>query len=880
MEAEEAGYHHALEDERAASGAGDGVVVAGDYYIQELASDDTDSNHTSGIEEVLLLDKWRRLGVRIRRKRAPSLRSTLKAMTLKAMAALQEEKELREAERHALKFLGVCSATAFWQTADPALVAEMDADALRAEREIAIEQGRLPPLGAALPLASGHAVDKSGGAFTTRQEELYALQDVAAGLQKDAKAGLELDHSSVAEDSSGDSSNDSSGDNSGDNSGDSSNDSSNNSSNGGGEDHAAIMEKDGDGDVEDKEVEDEGVDDDEAKDEEVEDEEPKYEEAMDRATPQEKAGDDQHEEAHERNEAGMEEETGGCPEWGTPRVANAGGAAFIKAAAGEQSPSHSDAQDLPSYESPWRGATAGPPPSASDSPLAPATPCDGSLLEETSSPMANCPDSNAVAEKVSMPRLAECWLQDVSTAKSDDTLPMPSRETRGAMRHLGLTIAGGPPQLLAVCSVAELGDVLRYASMRLDRWPEAMLRGLYCEITQQSSVLFSRRLDADVHSWKMASQGELWLEEFEACTPTAHFRTTDTPAAALAPLLCPNLLLKRRSLTVQLLSPEGDLELVLRPNSDRSTAAWLGNTRSAIGSSVRLESHLELARRLGKALIGNDSPSRKAMELAVHELCLRRQELREPGVPQPDIQERDWRAVCLVETDGYPGLECQRVHYVVQLETSGLPLGDFTSDPGGEVRHWEWVPTMDVATVLERGGTSSPRAACVPPPVTVTPPSAQRFLSNEHMAIASVSPASMGAVSIKPCIKFSALAASVSTPSLPKHAQEAALSKEADHLQQPVAIPKAPRPSRSLQTLKLKQRSRQKPVAVEGMLRRPVLLKRHSPHPLAAMSPELALDGGRHVPTMSAHPVVAIKSFAAAAQFGRVWAAQTEAEHP
>jgi hypothetical protein len=455
-----------------------------------LASDDTNSNHTSGIEEVLLLDKWRRLGVRIRRKRAPSLRSTLKAMTLKAMAALQEEKELREAERHALKSLGVCSATAFWQTADPALVAEMDADALPAEREIAIEQGRLPPLGAALPLASGHAVDKSGGAFTTRQEELYAQQDVAAaGLQKDAKAGLELDHSSVAEDSSGDSSNDSSGDNSGD----SSNDCSSDSSNGGGEDHAAIMEKDGDGDVEDKEVEDEGVDDDEAKDEEVEDEEPKYEEAMDRATPKEKAGDDQH-------------------------------------------------------------------------------------------------------------------------------------------QH-----------------------------------------------------------------------------------------------------------------------------------------------------------------------------------------------------------------------------ECQRVHYVVQLVTSGLPLGDFTSDPGGEVRHWEWVPTMDVATVLERGGTSSPRAACVPLPVTVTPPSAQRFLSNEHMAIASVSPASMGAVSIKPCIKFSALAASVSTPSLPKHAQEAPLSKEADHLQQPVAIPKAPRPSRSLQTLKLKQRSRQKPMAVEGMLRRPLLLKRHSPHPLAAMSPELALDGGRHVPTMSAH---------------------------
>ena len=94
---------------------------------------------------------------------------------------------------------------------------------------------------------------------------------------------------------------------------------------------------------------------------------------------------------------------------------------------------------------------------------------------------------------------------------------------------------GRLPQLLAPTSPQELTWVLKYASMRLERWTPLLLSQLFEELRRQQSLLFSRRTDA-----AMQTAGELHAS-LHTCLMAPRDMAPFTPAS-WRHVACPLLL--------------------------------------------------------------------------------------------------------------------------------------------------------------------------------------------------------------------------------------------------------------------------------------------------------------------------------------------------
>mmetsp|Transcript_49122 Transcript_49122/g.128220 ORF Transcript_49122/g.128220 Transcript_49122/m.128220 type:complete len:471 (-) Transcript_49122:289-1701(-) len=151
----------------------------------------------------------------------------------------------------------------------------------------------------------------------------------------------------------------------------------------------------------------------------------------------------------------------------------------------------------------------------------------------------------------------------------------------------------------------------------MDRWTAEHLRMLFAELVTQDGLLYSRR----VSEW----------------SPERPLRNS-MPGRSSRDCYCPNLLLKRRLLYVQILSASGEHELVMT----RSSGGW---------------------RRLTSRLKEKTAPLVKAMDLLTSELC----------TPEEWVKALGWHTLSNVESTPYPGLEGERIHYVVQLSIADLP---------------------------------------------------------------------------------------------------------------------------------------------------------------------------------------------------------------
>ena len=199
----------------------------------------------------------------------------------------------------------------------------------------------------------------------------------------------------------------------------------------------------------------------------------------------------------------------------------------------------------------------------------------------------------------------------------EDIPELPPHAFHGAQRYLATTMQGGPPLYLFVCSLQELAIVLRFASISLERWAGEQLRMLYAELYSQDGLLYSRRAPL--------LQRQLPFNDATCSSVEMH-------------PVCPHLLLKRRLLTVQILSSNGEHELVVC----KRDGGW---------------------RRLTCRLKETSSPTLKATELVTRELC----------TPESWIKEVNWHSICEFEPTSYPGLECERIHYIVRLSVADLP---------------------------------------------------------------------------------------------------------------------------------------------------------------------------------------------------------------
>lgn len=200
-----------------------------------------------------------------------------------------------------------------------------------------------------------------------------------------------------------------------------------------------------------------------------------------------------------------------------------------------------------------------------------------------------------------------------------EDIPVVPKNIHGAHRYLATTMQGGPPLYLYVCSLHELTHVLKFASVRLERWTGEQLRMLFSELHSQDGLLYSRRVKPE-------------LLERRAPSTDATGRHVEHHQVS------PHLLLKRRQLTVQIVSASGDHELVRSLSGD----GW---------------------ERLHTRLKERTSPNLKAKELVVSELC----------TPEGWVKELGWHSITTTDTTPYPGIECERIHYVVRLSIADLP---------------------------------------------------------------------------------------------------------------------------------------------------------------------------------------------------------------
>ena len=110
----------------------------GEDEESDAQSDDIDVSSVESLDEITvnLYAKWRTVGMAYRKLKVPSLKSMMKKMALAAMKQIREEKAAREAARLELKQSGASAAVAFRETAEASLLAELDADARRAEQDL------------------------------------------------------------------------------------------------------------------------------------------------------------------------------------------------------------------------------------------------------------------------------------------------------------------------------------------------------------------------------------------------------------------------------------------------------------------------------------------------------------------------------------------------------------------------------------------------------------------------------------------------------------------------------------------------------------------------------------------------------------------------
>ena len=340
---------------------------------------------------------------------------------------------------------------------------------------------------------------------------------------------------------------------------------------------------------------------------------------------------------------------------------------------------------------------------------------------------------------------------DYEEADTDDaTLPELDNKLRGACRYLALTMSGGPPQLLAICSTRELEWVLKYASLRLERWSKDLLRVLYDELKGQDTLLYSRRLIDYTRSHHGAGGGAVRTREnsLTQCAESVSYTRDATASSSppqpppphlpsfatvvgggrlsLPPPICPHLLLKRRSLSVQILTLDGKRELILASSASSGHRERIISPDQNGGSGAAAPTATQLlSQRLGGTLKDQSSPSVRASELIVTAL----------SVDPCRIIELGWHSLTTNDLVPYPGLECQRTHYVVQVNVADLAEQDFQCVPqpnlpvrgGSPRRHaslphphedensgeepastqpelpkdeWSWRPTVNLLTAL------------------------------------------------------------------------------------------------------------------------------------------------------------------------------------
>ena len=562
----------------------------------------------------------------------PSLRDRLKAATVAAMKQIKEEKAAREAARAALKDGGSSAVDAFKKTADPLLLAQMEEDMLRAEQDM---------------------LDEANGVVRQREMEKERQRDAAARKAREQKEQEEREAAERLEERRRYM-------------------------------LAMAMQKQLAEDAEKERIR--GIE--EAKMVEIAEEEDEIQIVVEAEREEQRVANRVILEA-EILAAAIEEDKE------TVRLEVLAEEQRLlaeeeerKAAAARQEELFKQRPDL-RYDTSGGGMGA----------FLAGTPSDGASRRSTSKPSTRHQTPGTAGTAGMIPGATPTSAGEASYfGEEDEWLPQLSRETRGPMRHLGITMLGGPPMLLSPCSVAELTNLLRYASVRLERWNAKLLRDLYSELIRQETILFSRRIqgprDGSDLIWQEGQsmfgsplryiEGEV---DSRVSTPApASFGAVSAVAVRrgeLPPPLCPHLILKRRSLSVQLVNEVGNQELVMS-----------GDVGVVGSGEWKAEVQQQLSRRLGAKLKDSDKASDKAIKTAVAELCIE---------SEGRMVEREWNSVNISERTTYPGLECERTHYVVQLSVSGLPPHGFVTNPRGRAHAWEWVPTADLIGALGGG---------------------------------------------------------------------------------------------------------------------------------------------------------------------------------
>jgi hypothetical protein len=233
---------------------------------------------------------------------------------------------------------------------------------------------------------------------------------------------------------------------------------------------------------------------------------------------------------------------------------------------------------------------------------------------------------------------------------------VPIGASRGCVRFLSETIAGGPPKLLPVVSLDDLQQVLRLARVRIDHWGERLVTALFAELDSLSATLFS---DAP------QSQPFAWHDDRE------HGADADDDA----PLLCPYLLLKRKSVVVHVLNTSTAMELVqLKAPPSKNNPKKAGGADDDRGATVMHE-------RLSARLKDRTPPTQVAVELVSSALGVPHQTVR--LLDEHPTLKRIGSQRCV-----YPGLCSEQTCYILRVSVEGLPTHPFRT----QQVDWAWLP--------------------------------------------------------------------------------------------------------------------------------------------------------------------------------------------
>lgn len=254
-------------------------------------------------------------------------------------------------------------------------------------------------------------------------------------------------------------------------------------------------------------------------------------------------------------------------------------------------------------------------------------------------------------------------------APAQQYLPQMSAQSEQSesMTYLAEAMSGGPSQLLPVVEINDLKEVLNTAGIGSpnNEAGERKAQKLFTELAALEAALFSRsnlsgeRVHPD-REWDIAANSFCgnWgvfrpRTQGVGVAPSASTSLEDNSAESE---LCPHLVLKRKVLTVHLVSADGRLEL-LQWVSDQS-----------------------VYRRIRARLTDRSSPARVAVAL-VRKLF---------GVEVTQIRELDTHPLVVQrppERCYYPCLRCEETHFVVRLHVEGLVRHSFRNHTGD----WGWI---------------------------------------------------------------------------------------------------------------------------------------------------------------------------------------------